>query len=57
MVPVGDAKVAEYHANIVINTGAVSASEILDVIEHIEARVLAERGLRLEREVLLVGAW
>lgn len=54
---IGDARVAEYHANIVINTGAATASEILDVIKHIEARVLAERGLRLEREVLLVGAW
>ena len=53
----GGAKVAEYHANIVINAEGASARDILSVIEHVERIGQEKRGYTLEREVLLVGDW
>jgi UDP-N-acetylmuramate dehydrogenase len=52
---VGDAAVSDRHANIIVNLGRATAAEVLELMRIIEARVLAERGYRLEREVLLVG--
>ena len=53
----GGAKIADYHANIVINAGGATALDILSVIEHVERIVRENRGYALEREVLLVGEW
>lgn len=54
---VGRAKVSDLHANIVVNTGGATASEIRAVIEHVQRDVAARLGLELEREVLYVGDW
>ena len=54
---IGGAKIADYHANIVINQGQAAAADILSVIEHVERIVEEQRGFVLEREVLLVGDW
>jgi len=54
---IGGAKVSDRHANIVVNTGGATASEIRAVIEHVQERVRAALGLSLEREVLFVGDW
>ena len=54
---VGSAEVSDRHANIIINTGGSNARDILSLIQYIEARVSAERGITLEREVQLVGEW
>ena len=54
---VGGARVADYHANIVINVDRATAADILAVIEHVEATVRDKMGFSLEREVLLVGDW
>jgi UDP-N-acetylmuramate dehydrogenase len=54
---VGGAAIAPYHGNIVVNSGGSSAADVLAVLRHAEGRVLEERGIRLEREVLLVGEW
>ena len=54
---VGRAKVSDLHANIVVNTGDATASEIRAVVEHVQREVAARLGLELEREVLYVGDW
>ena len=54
---IGDAQVAEYHGNIIINRGAASAADILNLVRHVERTVESETGFRLEREVILVGDW
>jgi UDP-N-acetylmuramate dehydrogenase len=54
---VGGAKVSDEHANIVVNTGTATATEIRTVIEHVHDRVLEELGFDLEPEVLFVGDW
>jgi UDP-N-acetylenolpyruvoylglucosamine reductase len=52
---VGGAVVSAEHGNFIINDGAATARDILDLIELIKQRVRAERGIELEREVELVG--
>jgi UDP-N-acetylmuramate dehydrogenase len=54
---IGDAQVAEYHGNIIINRGTASAADILNLVRHVEHTVESETGFRLEREVILVGDW
>ena len=54
---IGGAKVADYHGNIIINTGNAAARDVLNMIEHIERDVFKHYGFKLEREVLLVGEW
>jgi UDP-N-acetylmuramate dehydrogenase len=54
---IGGARLSDKHANIIVNTGDATASDILRLIELIERRVREELGLELEREVLLVGDW
>jgi len=54
---IGDAQVAPYHGNIFINTGAARASDMLALIEQVEAAVRTRLGFKLEREVILAGDW
>ena len=54
---VGDAAVAEYHGNVVVNLGGATARDVRALLEQVERRVLDAHGFRLEREVLLVGEW
>lgn len=54
---IGDAKVSDVHANIVVNAGHATARDIDAVIHHLETEVSERLGLRLEREVLRVGEW
>lgn len=53
----GNAMVSEYHANIVVNGGGATATQIREVIETLHARARTELGIELEREVLFVGDW
>lgn len=52
---VGDAVVSEKHANFIINTGGATAADVEALIEHVAERVAAASGVRLEREVRIVG--
>lgn len=52
---VGDAHVATFHANFIVNNGHATAHDVLTLIERIEAIVYENKGLRLEREVRLLG--
>ncbi len=54
---IGDAMVSPRHANIVINRGSATATDLRQVIETMEQRARTELGVKLEREVLFVGEW
>jgi UDP-N-acetylmuramate dehydrogenase len=51
----GDIHVADYHANLIFNAGAGSASELAEVISELKRRVRERFGLELEEEVQYVG--
>ncbi len=52
---IGGAMVSEQHGNFIINKGDATAADIIALIERVEARVLEKQGLRLEREVKIIG--
>ena len=52
---VGGAEVSTKHANFIVNAGGASASDIERVIERVESVVLERTGVRLVREVRIVG--
>ena len=54
---IGDAEVFERHANFIINRGGASAEDVHRLIRFVEGEVERKRGIRLEREILLVGPW
>ena len=53
----GGAQIAPFHGNIIVNLGGATAADVLALIELAESEVERKLGLRLEREVLLVGDW
>ena len=53
----GDAQVSTIHANWIINRGAASAADVVSLMREGQQAVLARSGVRLQLEVLLVGAW
>ncbi len=52
---VGGACVSDKHANFIINTGNATASDIEALIEHVAAEVESQHGVKLVREVHIVG--
>jgi UDP-N-acetylmuramate dehydrogenase len=54
---VGEAQVAPYHGNIIVNLGRATAADVRALIERLEREVADKLGLRLEREVVLAGDW
>lgn len=52
---VGAAQVSEKHANFIVNLGGASATDIEALIETVQAGVEAKSGVRLEREVRILG--
>ena len=52
---VGGAMVSQKHAGFILNTGNATASDVYNLIRRIESRVMDRFGVRLEREVKLVG--
>jgi UDP-N-acetylmuramate dehydrogenase len=54
---IGDAEVYQEHANFIINRGSATALDVYSLIKFIEDEVYKKRGIKLEREVLLVGDW
>ncbi len=52
---VGDAVVAQEHANFILNRGKASAAQIRELIETIRMRVYAVSGVRLEEEIRYIG--
>jgi UDP-N-acetylmuramate dehydrogenase len=52
---IGGAQVSEKHANFIVNTGGASAADIEDLIELVERTVGERTGVKLHREVRIVG--
>lgn len=52
---IGGAQVSEKHANFIINTGDASATDIEELIEHVQQTVLEQHGVELVHEVRIVG--
>ena len=52
---VGGAQVSELHSGFIINRGGATATDILQLMEMIQARVFDEFGVRLETEVKIIG--
>jgi UDP-N-acetylmuramate dehydrogenase len=52
---VGDAEVSSKHANWIVNRGHAMARDVVALIEEIESRVELDFGVRLEREIRIIG--
>ena len=52
---VGDAMVSPQHAGFILNTGMANAADVFSLIRRIEDRVWKRFGVKLEREVKLIG--
>ncbi len=52
---IGAAQVSEKHANFIVNLGQARASDIECLIEKVQARVAERTGIKLQREVRIVG--
>jgi UDP-N-acetylmuramate dehydrogenase len=52
---IGGAQVSPKHANFIVNLGEASARDIEQLIGHVQDTVEARCGVRLEREVRIVG--
>lgn len=51
----GGARVSEKHANFILNDGTATASDVVALMTEIERRVYETFGVKLEREIKLVG--
>jgi UDP-N-acetylmuramate dehydrogenase len=52
---IGGAEVSDKHAGFILNTGNATANDVFRLIRRIETRVAERFGVKLEREVRLVG--
>ena len=52
---VGGAVISPEHGNFIVNSGGATAKDVLALIELIQRRARAERGVELETEVEIVG--
>jgi UDP-N-acetylmuramate dehydrogenase len=52
----GGIQVADYHANLIYNTGAGTSGELCELIAELKSRVRKQFGLELEEEVQYVGS-
>lgn len=51
----GGAEVSTKHANFIVNTGEATASDIEQLIRHVQCEVLRQSGVSLQTEVRIVG--
>lgn len=51
----GDAQISSKHANFIVNTGRAKASDIIRLIETVQAKAEKERQVALETEVVIIG--
>ena len=54
---IGDAEIYKEHANFIINRGKASADDVYRLIKYIENRAQERKGIKLAREINLVGDW
>lgn len=53
---VGGAQVSEVHANFIVNLGPATCADVLELMELIREKVLADSGFSLEPEIKLVAS-
>ncbi|MCL2491917.1 MAG: UDP-N-acetylmuramate dehydrogenase [Coriobacteriia bacterium] len=53
---VGGAQISEVHANFIINCGNASTDDVLALIEESQQRVFEEYGIRLQKEIRVLGS-
>jgi len=51
----GGAMVSNVHGNFIVNTSNATARDVLGLIEMIQQRARAERGIELRTEVEIIG--
>ncbi|MCR5612587.1 UDP-N-acetylmuramate dehydrogenase [Treponema sp.] len=49
---IGDAQIAPWHGNIIINKGKATQSQISQLVEYIKAQALEKFGFKLEEEII-----
>ena len=54
---IGDAQIAPWHGNLIINKGNASSKDIRLLMDEVVRRVKEEKGFSLENEVLFAGEW
>jgi UDP-N-acetylmuramate dehydrogenase len=52
---IGGAMVSPKHAGFIVNTGSASATDVFNMIRKVERTIWHKSGVRLEREVKLIG--
>ena len=52
---IGDAEVSTVHANFIVNAGGATASDIKQLSEFIQQKVTEKFGIKLHREIILLG--
>jgi len=53
---VGDAQISEKHANFIVNLGEATSQNVVDLITLVKAKVLEEKGVVLEEEIIYLTA-
>ena len=54
---IGNAEIYREHANFIINRGKARAEDVYKLIKFIENEVKQKKGIKLKREINLVGDW
>ncbi len=54
---IGDAEVYRKHGNFIINRGSATAEDVHRLIQLLESRLEEHLGVRMEREINLIGPW
>ncbi len=52
---IGGARISQKHANFIVNDGTATAADVEALINHVETSVQCSAGVRLEREVRILG--
>ncbi|PRX31114.1 UDP-N-acetylmuramate dehydrogenase [Orenia metallireducens] len=52
---IGDAQISTQHANFIVNLGAATAKEVLELMERVENLVLSKFGVNLKREIIFLS--
>lgn len=52
---VGAAQVSPLHSGFIVNNGGATATEILQLMEIVQAAVMDQFGVKLEPEVRIIG--
>lgn len=54
---IGAAKIAEMHANFIVNVGDAKSEDIKNIIDHVKMEVSQQFGIELEEEIQYLGEW